>query len=773
MKIRKILLSLAVLLTLFGCSRDPNVAKVKYLESGNKYFENAKYKQASIMYRKALSKDLRYGEAYYRLGLAELQLKNWNSAVKALRRAVELQPENEDAFAKLGDLYMTAYLSDPRRPQSILTEIRELADENRGLLKRNPDSFHGLRLMGFVALVEKDVPRALQLFKRANEVRPRQPDVVLTYAQALTASNNWPEAEKLALDLVANQPQFPPVYDLLYSEYARRGRPADAEAILRKKADNNPNQVGYLVQLAGHYFAAHQEQKVTETLDRIVNNKEDFPNGRINVGDFYSNVKQFDKAIKNYEEGMRSAPDDKAKAEYQKHLVVAYVAQNRKKEALDLVEQVLKINPKDPDALSMRASLALQGGSREQIQSAVNDLNAVVAQRPDNFVVRYEAGRANLAKGDIEQARTQFQEAIKLRSDYIPPKLALGRIYLARRDFAKALQSASEILAIAPTNASAKLLRTSALIGSGDVKSARVELEALVKERPDGRDAQFQLAMLNFSERRFKEAEDIFTRLNKENPADPRGFMGIVETHMSQGRPAQALSMLQDAVRKSPDRADYRLAMANVAVRAGNLDMAVAEYGKLLEKNPQSPDVHLRLGETYRRRGDMDSAIKHFAKAKELSPNDPVASVQLAMMLEGTGKREEAKPIYEQILKVDPENAIALNNLAFMLADNGTDLDQALTFAQRAKQKFPANPEIADTLGWVYIKKNLSDNAISIFRDLTAKQPNNATYQYHLGLALFQKGEKPEAKKALEAALRNKPSKQEETKIRELIGRIG
>src|SRR4051812_41113932 len=54
---------------LAGCSRDPNVVKKRYLDSGNRYFEKGKYKEARIMYLDALQKDQRYGPAYYKLGL--------------------------------------------------------------------------------------------------------------------------------------------------------------------------------------------------------------------------------------------------------------------------------------------------------------------------------------------------------------------------------------------------------------------------------------------------------------------------------------------------------------------------------------------------------------------------------------------------------------------------------------------------------------------------------------------------------------------------------
>ncbi len=121
--------------------------------------------------------------------------------------------------------------------------------------------------------------------------------------------------------------------------------------------------------------------------------------------------------------------------------------------------------------------------------------------------------------------------------------------------------------------------------------------------------------------------------------------------------------------------------------------------------------------------------------------------------MEATGKREQAKPIYEQILKIHPDEPVALNNLAFIKAEEGVDLDQALTMAQRAVQKVPSSPDMADTLGWVYIKKNLSEDAIRVFKDLVQKEPNNAEYHYHYGMALLQKGDKPSAKKRT----RNRP----------------
>ncbi|HYP04813.1 MAG TPA: tetratricopeptide repeat protein, partial [Bryobacteraceae bacterium] len=186
-----------------------------------------------------------------------------------------------------------------------------------------------------------------------------------------------------------------------------------------------------------------------------------------------------------------------------------------------------------------------------------------------------------------------------------------------------------------------------------------------------------------------------------------------------------------------------------------------------------SSDVWLRLGETYRRSGDLQNAAASYKKAQEIAPNNVVPYLQLALLYDTTGKTVEARPLYEQILKLQPDNPVALNNLAFMLADTGSDLDQALTMAQKAKQQRPNDSNVSDTLGWIYIKKNLADSAIVIFRDLVKNEPDRAMYRYHYAMALYQKGDKASAKKELEAALRAKPAKDEEGKIRDLMAKLG
>ena len=251
----------------------------------------------------------------------------------------------------------------------------------------------------------------------------------------------------------------------------------------------------------------------------------------------------------------------------------------------------------------------------------------------------------------------------------------------------------------------------------------------------------------------------------------------MVETEMAQNHPDQAMQLLQTESAKAPNRMDLLLALGNTAVRAGKFDLAISYFEKVaasLQKGSKAQgDIYLRIGETYRRKGDLTNSIVALQKAREILPENGVVLSTLALVLDAAGRWSEARQVYEVVIKLDPNNGVALNNLAFLLTEHGGDLDDALTKAQRAKQLLPDLSEVSDTLGWIYLKKNLTDNAIDIFKDLVTKVPAQAVFRYHLGMAYSQKGDKTRALKELQDALKYNPTKADRDKIQQLITRLG
>jgi Flp pilus assembly protein TadD len=124
------------------------------------------------------------------------------------------------------------------------------------------------------------------------------------------------------------------------------------------------------------------------------------------------------------------------------------------------------------------------------------------------------------------------------------------------------------------------------------------------------------------------------------------------------------------------------------------------------------------------------------------------------MILQTQGKNPEAQKRYEQIMQIDGHAAVAANNLAWMYAEKGVNLDQALQLAQTAKASLPEQPEVNDTLGYVYLKKDLATLAVAPLRLSVEKDPRNPLYHYRLGLAYSKTGDKDGARKELQEALK-------------------
>ena len=113
---------------------------------------------------------------------------------------------------------------------------------------------------------------------------------------------------------------------------------------------------------------------------------------------------------------------------------------------------------------------------------------------------------------------------------------------------------------------------------------------------------------------------------------------------------------------------------------------------------------------------------------------------------------------YEAILKVSPQFAPAANNLAWILVDHGGNIDVALSHAQMARERQPDDPNIADTLGWIYYKKNANLLAVSLLKEAVDKLANEPVVHYHYGMAQKKNGDAAGAKKALQTALKLNPN---------------
>jgi tetratricopeptide (TPR) repeat protein len=743
-----------------ACSRGPGY----YVDRGKSQAAVGKLQDAEILYRKALAQDPKFGGAYYQLGIIYVQLRNFREAYSSLRRAVELMPASEDAKVKLADVCVEEYLYN-RRVALFYNQAVQISDQ---LLAKNANSFDGLRLKGTLALADKKFPDAATYLQKASQLKPGDPDVSLALTQALIFDNRSQAGEKLADELIHNKPAFGPIYDVLYRQYVRTNRPADAERILKAKVDNNPKQPGYILELANHYYNMQKAGEAISTLQRLLDNPKDFPNAHLLVGNFYSQKGKWDEAVAQFEAGARSNPGEAI--QYQKRIVKAALAQGKQPEAIQAVQRILKDHPKDEEARGIRARLLLENGKPEDLNTALAEFQALLKDKPNDAELHYDLALAQLAKGDSDTARAELQEAIKMRNDYVSPRLILATMSLRQQRWEEALRYSGEVLMLDPSALQARLMHASALIGLRNYDAARGELVPLAKQFPQSQPVLMQLGLVAIGQKKYKEAEDVFGKLRRSGSDDLGPTQGLVEAYSAENRADEALKLLQDELRKSPSSVPLQMLLADAAASQGKLDLAVSQYQQLLSRNPKSAELRLRLGDVYRRKADWNNAIAMFQQAHQLAPN--LAATELASSLESAGRSGEARALYEQLVRQRPNDPFLQNSLAFTIVETGGNLEEAQQLAQRALEKVPGQLHFADTLGSVYLKKKMTGSAVQIFRNLVRQDSKNPTFHYHLGMALLETGDQAGAKSELKEALAYQPSSIQKQRISELISKL-
>jgi tetratricopeptide (TPR) repeat protein len=667
------------------------------------------------------------------------------------------------------------------QPQ-VIAEASNLAAE---LLKRDPNSFHAHRIKGTVSLIRlqdfsgrlpeearKELFRGIAELETANRIQPDQPDVLIPLVRCLGLSFRGADAEKMLREAIGRNQHHLAAYRELQAYYVGTKRLNEARDILKLAIQNNPKDSSFLIDLARCYQAMGKPEEVVKVIDGMAERSSEFPHAFVAAGDFYVGIGRPQDAIRQYEKGAAAFPADKVN--YQTRLVDVYIVLRRLADAERINHAILKEYPNNVDALVCRAAILFETGD---VKRSITELEGALRIAPNHPDAHFKLGRAMLASQQPERARYQFTEAIRWAPGNNAARLALAQIELDAGEYGKAVIAAEESLANQPKDLNAHLIRSVGLRGMKKFDESRAELNAILAVAPKDAEAMFQLGAVEQGVGNAKGAEAYYRKAYETNPANLQGLLALSRLAIAQEQPDRALKVIQAEIRKSPERPDLHLALASTAQRLQRLEVATSELEWLATKvqpnSVQYAEVEARLAECSVLRKDLQSALRQIEVARKLQPDNPLVLRDLGLIYDSLGRRKEARQLYDASLRLNEDDGVVLNNLAYLIAENGGDLDQALTFAQRARQKIPNQLRFIDTIGWIYFKKNLPDNALEVFEDLVRKKPDEPTFRYHLALVLLQKGQTLRAKQELQAALASHPSVEEAGKIKEQLAKTG
>lgn len=756
------LVLVAALLGLTGCTKNA----ADYITAGNADFEKKQYDDAVLAYRKALQKDPRSGEASFRLAMTYMRQSKTPEAYAQLRQTVATDATHAKAAAQLADLTIAAYLSTGGRDKNLYDSAVKLIEQLR---KRDPESADAHRLQGHLYQTERKLDEAEASFRRAAAARPKNPDILTGLAQTLIMKNQPAEAEKVAQDVIAAAKDYQPIYTLIAENHRNNGNLEGYERILKLCVANNPQSGAKATELASFYLRSNRPDDAKAQLEKIMATPS-LEHRHGVAGDVWMAVNSPEKALEYYRKGLSAEAD--SKQFYRKKSVNALVRMARADDAEKMLAEILAAEPNDRDARMIRAALWADSADSKVRQKAIPEYKELLKQSPNDPSLHYKLGDLMARQGDSSGAKSSFTAAIEKQPTYLEAHLRLAELARNERRFKDVLQHSERALAIQPDNPPAQLFRAVAQTGLGQESEARVAIEKLALQHPNAREVQIELAASYVRGGRYREAEAITRRAYNPSAGDKRALAVLVDSLLGQKRGSDATQLVNKELGLAPASVEVRSLVAKTALSTGDLITAEKHFQSLAGEFPKEPFFHKNLAQVQATKGDLEAALASYRKVAEVSPDDANAVAMVAFVEEQIGQKQQALKNYKASLVKAPQDPLLMNNMAYTLADLGTELDEALRLAQVATRKDPDNPYFADTLGFVYIKRNNLDSAVRIFSDLIKQYPNVVPFRYHYAVALNKKGDNTAAKAQLNAALSRKPAKKEAEQITELLKKI-
>lgn len=729
----------------------------KQLATARKDVQSGKVSEAIIAYRQAVQNDPKLAVAHYELGKLYEEHQEYINAFRQLSQAVDLDGSNIDARLRLGNLLLAARKFDDAKQQA------------NAVLAQKKDDPEGLLLLAGSQRGSEDNANARATVDRLLTVDPNNGGGWFLRASLQFQDKQLKDTEYSLRQSVKFAPHAVPAFTALSAFLVQQNRPAEAENVIRGAVADNPQSLAAYYLLANFLWQQKRLPEAEVAFQKIKALGESSPQGRGALARFYAATKRTDLAEKEYQEILQKYPDDV----YNKRgLATLYLVTGRPADAENVVKAILKAHPDDGLTLILNGRLEASQGKLEQ---AALDFQHATRAEPRAALAHYYLATVQLRLGQLSQAESELRTSLDLNPKLMPARTLLSGLEMKSGNLQRSLSDMNQVVASQPKSVGPYVMRSILLTEQGNADQAEKDLMPLLNtfNQPAAQAETYRtLAWIQYHEGKYPETRKYLQRAAELQPQNTDTLYLQALTYLAEKKPDAALSHLQSEVNKYPKWAEGYQIAGEVMLQADRRAQAQAFLRQALTINPQLLSAWLSLGSSFALENNFDGALDAYNHALQIQPKSSLVYLRLGQVHEKRSDWKQAEATYEKALQLDPSNVVAKNNLAWDYAEHGGNIDVALRLAQEAREASPDNPGIADTLGWIYVKKDTLGNAIQLLQESVDKNPRNPTFNYHLGVAYYRAGRKSQAKQFLETAVKLEPNVTEAGDARKLLSSL-
>jgi tetratricopeptide (TPR) repeat protein len=725
-------------LAMSGCHKDPEVAKRDYVRSGDAFIAQHKPKEAIVQYLNAERIDPRFVEARSKLAQAYFEVGDLPHAYNEIIRAADLQPNDVGAQLKAGEILLAAgrwddaktradkaRADDPKSVDALILEANALGGLHRfddavatirSSIQIDPRRSSTYGWLGMLQMIGGNHEKAEAAFKTAVSVDPKSVDAHLSLGYFYWVMGRAPEAESEFQAALTIAPKHLTANYAMAYLYMDLRQPNKAEPYLRAIADAAPDSTGKLA-LADYEMRMNRPLDARQILEAIAANDHDTQRSAAKI-----RLAGLGLASKS---GGPTA-------------------------ALGLVEEVLVKEPHNVEALIAKSEVL---AGMQKLDDALAAAQAATHADPRSAGAQYELGLVLAARRQSDDATAAFNQALKIDPQMASAEDALAEEYLAAGRLDLAEQFGRAAISAVPGFVDPHLVLARINLMKGNVGAADSQVRTLSRVLPDSPAVQGELGQLELLEHHGPAARAAFEKALSKDPGAIDAMAGLLTIDVQDHRKDAVTTRLSAMVATYPNNSPILALAARTYLLLGDRTSAERVATSAIHADAGNFEAYRVLAQLYISERRPDDALAQVTALADKHPKDAAAQTALGMLFEMKHDPATARSHYERALAIDSNAAVAANNLAYLTARQGGNLDEALRLAQTAKARLPNQPEVNDTLGWIYCQKGLASLAIAPLQASVVADPENRGYLAHLGMAFAKTGDKVKARDLLQKAL--------------------
>ena len=755
----------AVIISLTGCA-DNNKDASSHIKKARNYVSKGEPENAAIEYLNAIKLDPENHSTYFELAETYVLLKKVRSAVRNYKQAIVHNPENKIARLRLCQIYLK---------QDKLFQARKLVME---VLDMAPKSIPAYHLLSGIKVREDDLAAAIKTLEKARHIDETVIKTNLYLANLYVKNHEYKKAEELYRDIFNKDSENREAYMGLVGLYAFQKRWEKIEVLLHEVLATPGIKSRKHLDLARFYERMRQYRKSEQHYTKAVELAEDKVPFLLSLTEYYVRRGDETLALEALEQALSIKQGDPA---IRTGMAGVYLAFNRIDKAEQTIDDVLDKHSGFPGALVKKGRILMH---RQEYKSAMEKFETVINMERLNAeafyyqalclqnkasgndaeekVYRAAAGMLDDPKAfTIQQVKKYLQSAVTINPDFLDARIRLAETYLLEKEAEKAEKQIREVYRLAPKREKTVMLIAGLKILKGETGQAVRILEKLASDNPDHFRVHARLGLLYYNTGRYDKAAEVLKKAYDMEPSALGLLEIIADSYIKKGQYETAYAVIEESMNHAgggTSAATLENLKGEIMIQNGREEKALAHFDKARRLDSDFIKPVLYAAEILRHQKQFNRAAELYRQAVEIDPDNATALMGLGYSHDVLGNASQAEKFYNRVLDVDPFHVMASNNLAFLLADRNAELDRALKLASFARGKRSEDPDILDTLGWVYYKKGSFRSALSELEESLAIKPDNALACYHMGMALYQSGKYEEARTFLKKALNLDPS---------------